>query len=50
MRGIMGLGNMYVIGKATQRLSNYLINPNGDIGKTKDIVIVYVILIHMNLL
>ena len=43
MRGIMGLGtnrmNKYIIRKATQGLSNYLIKTCGEIGKDKGIVI-----------
>ena len=45
MRGIMGLGtnrmNIYTIRKATQGLSNYLINLSGELGKNKGIVIAY---------
>ena len=45
MRGIMGLGtnrmNIYMIRKATQGLSNYLINSTGNIGKNKGVVIAY---------
>ena len=45
MRGIMGLGtnrmNIYTIRKATQGLSNYLINLTGNIGKNKGVVIAY---------
>ena len=37
MRGIMGLGtnrmNIYMIRKATQGLSNYLINSSGELEK-----------------
>lgn len=43
MRGIMGLGtnrmNKYIIRKATQGLSNYLIKTSGEIGKNKGVVI-----------
>ena len=43
MRGIMGLGtnrmNKYIIRKATQGLSNYLIKTCGEIGKNKGVVI-----------
>lgn len=45
MRGIMGLGtnriNKYIIRKATQGLSNYLIKTHGEIGKNKGVVITY---------
>ena len=45
MRGIMGMGtnrmNIYMIRKATQGLSNYLINSTGDVGKNKGVVIAY---------
>ncbi|MHD0321143.1 phospho-sugar mutase [Fusobacterium varium] len=45
MRGIMGLGtnrmNIYMIRKATQGLSNYLINSSGELGKNKGVVIAY---------
>ena len=45
MRGIMGTGtnrmNVYMIRKATQGLSNYLINSSGNIGKDKGVVIAY---------
>lgn len=45
MRGIMGMGtnrmNIYMIRKATQGLSNYLINSSGNIGKNKGVVIAY---------
>ncbi len=45
MRGIMGMGtnrmNIYMIRKATQGLSNYLINSSGVIGKNKGVVIAY---------
>ena len=45
MRGIMDIGtnrmNIYMIRKATQGLSNYLINSNGDVGKNRGIVIAY---------
>ena len=45
MRGIMGIGtnrmNIYMIRKATQGLSNYLINSSGVIGKNKGVVIAY---------
>ncbi|CAK7025089.1 phospho-sugar mutase [Fusobacterium varium] len=45
MRGIMGMGtnrmNIYMIRKATQGLSNYLINSTGNIGKNKGVVIAY---------
>lgn len=45
MRGIMGMGtnrmNIYMIRKATQGLSNYLINSNGNIGKNRGVVIAY---------
>lgn len=45
MRGIIGMGtnrmNIYMIRKATQGLSNYLINSNGNIGKNKGVVIAY---------
>ena len=45
MRGIMGMGtnrmNIYMIRKATQGLSNYLINSSGNIGKDKGVVIAY---------
>ena len=45
MRGIMGMGtnrmNIYMIGKATQGLSNYLIDSSGVIGKNKGVVIAY---------
>ena len=43
MRGIMGFGtnrmNKYIIRKATQGLSNYLIKTCGEIGKNKGVVI-----------
>lgn len=43
MRGIMGLGtnrmNKYIIRKASQGLSNYLIKTCGEIGKNKGVVI-----------
>ena len=43
MRGIMGLGtnrmNKYIIRKATQGLSNYLIKTCGETGKNKGVVI-----------
>lgn len=43
MRGIMGIGtnhmNKYIIRKATQGLSNYLIKTCGEIGKDKGVVI-----------
>ena len=43
MRGIMGLGtnrmNKYIIRKATQGLSNYLIKNCGETGKNKGVVI-----------
>ena len=43
MRGIMGLGtnrmNKYIIRKATQGLSNYLIKTCGEIGKNKGVAI-----------
>ena len=43
MRGIMGLGtnrmNKYIIRKATQGLSNYLIKICGEVGKDKGVVI-----------
>lgn len=43
MRGIMGLGtnrmNKYIIRKATQGLSNYLIKTCGEVGKNKGVVI-----------
>ena len=43
MRGIMGLGtnrmNKYIIRKATQGLSNYLIKTCGEVGKDKGVVI-----------
>ena len=43
MRGIMGLGtnrmNKYIIRKATQGLSNYLIKICGELGKDKGVVI-----------
>lgn len=45
MRGIMGMGtnrmNIYMIRKATQGLSNYLIDSSGVIGKNKGVVIAY---------
>ena len=45
MRGIMGMGtnrmNIYMIRKATQGLSNYLINSSGNVGKNKGVVIAY---------
>ena len=45
MRGIMGLGtnrmNIYMIRKATQGLSNYLISSSGVAGKNKGVVIAY---------
>ena len=45
MRGIMGIGtnrmNIYMIRKATQGLSNYLINSSGELGKNKGVVIAY---------
>ena len=45
MRGIMGLGtnhmNIYMIRKATQGLSNYLINSSSELGKNKGVVIAY---------
>ena len=45
MRGIMGLGtnrmNIYMIRKATQGLSNYLINSSGKLGENKGVVIAY---------
>ena len=45
MRGIMGMGtnrmNIYMIRKATQGLSNYLINSSGELGKNKGVVIAY---------
>ncbi|WP_130890872.1 phospho-sugar mutase [Fusobacterium ulcerans] len=45
MRGIMGMGtnrmNIYMIRKATQGLSNYLINSSGEFGKNKGVVIAY---------
>lgn len=45
MRGIMGMGtnrmNIYMIRKATQGLSNYLINSSGDVGKNKGVLIAY---------
>lgn len=45
MRGIMGMGtnrmNIYMIRKATQGLSNYLVNSNGKLGKNKGAVIAY---------
>ena len=45
MRGIMSLGtnrmNIYMIRKATQGLSNYLINSSGELGKNKGVVIAY---------
>ena len=45
MRGIMGMGtncmNIYMIRKATQGLSNYLIDSTGVIGKNKGVVIAY---------
>ena len=45
MRGIMGMGtnrmNIYMIRKATQGLSNYLINSNGNVGKNKGVVVAY---------
>lgn len=45
MRGIMGVGtnhmNIYMIRKATQGLSNYLVNSSGNIGKNKGVVIAY---------
>lgn len=45
MRGIMGIGtnrmNIYMVRKATQGLSNYLINSSGVIGKNKGVVIAY---------
>lgn len=45
MRGIMGIGtnrmNIYMIRKATQGLSNYLINSSGELGKNKGVVIAH---------
>lgn len=45
MRGIMGMGtnrmNIYMIRKATQGLSNYLVNSSGKLGKNKGAVIAY---------
>lgn len=45
MRGIMGMGtnrmNIYMIRKATQGFSNYLINSSGELGKNKGVVIAY---------
>lgn len=45
MRGIMGIGtnrmNIYMIRKATQGLSNYLINLSGELGKNKGVIIAY---------
>ena len=45
MRGIMGVGtnhmNIYMIRKATQGLSNYLVNSSGNIGKNKGVVVAY---------
>lgn len=45
MRGIMGIGtnrmNIYMIRKATQGLSNYLINSSSELGKNKGVVIAY---------
>jgi len=45
MRGIIGLGtncmNTYMIRKATQGLSNYLISSSGVAGKNKGVVIAY---------
>lgn len=45
IRGIMGIGtnrmNIYMIRKATQGLSNYLIDSSGVIGKNKGVVIAY---------
>ncbi|AVQ29657.1 phosphoglucomutase [Fusobacterium ulcerans] len=45
MRGIMGMGtnrmNIYMIRKATQGFSNYLINSSGEFGKNKGVVIAY---------
>ncbi|WP_339008376.1 phospho-sugar mutase [Fusobacterium varium] len=45
MRGIMGMGtnrmNIYMIRKATQGLSNYLIDSSGVTGKNKGVVIAY---------
>ena len=45
MREIMGIGtnrmNIYMIRKATQGLSNYLINSSGELGKNKGVVIAY---------
>lgn len=45
MRGIMGIGtnrmNEYMIGKATQGLTNYLIKTSGEEGKSKGVVIGY---------
>ena len=45
MRGIMGMGtnrmNIYMIRKATQGLSNYLIKLSGVIGKNKGVIIAY---------
>lgn len=45
MRGIIGLGtncmNTYMIRKATQGLSNYLISSSGVTGKNKGVVIAY---------
>ena len=41
----MGMGtnrmNIYMIRKATQGLSNYLINSSGEFGKNKGVVIAY---------
>ncbi|MFV0579771.1 MAG: phospho-sugar mutase [Fusobacterium ulcerans] len=45
MRGVMGVGtnrmNIYMIRKATQGLSSYLINSSGELGKNKGVVIAY---------
>lgn len=45
MRGIMGMGtnrmNIYMIRKATQGLSNYLIDSSGEFEKNKGVVIAY---------
>lgn len=45
MRGIMGMGtnrmNIYMIRKATQGLSSYLINSTGESGRNKGVVISY---------
>lgn len=45
MRGVMGIGtnrmNEYMIGKATQGLTNYLIKTTREIGKAKGVVIGY---------